>query len=526
MSTYAKMRVRRNSWRQKTGVVRAKLSYQLRENRRVKRERDQYKKNWRAAQQALDELKQHPSSQAVRSKSDLVFLALQLFLMARIGFRAVSRVLGVLAPYLGLSKRPCAQTISNWVSRLSLVRMRGAAPSETAGGVFAHGYILLLDISIGLGQGKILTILALDPRHHGVVTGAPLLKHTRCLAVAVADTWNGESICALLREVIAQFGAPVAYLKDGGTDLAKAVRLLHTPGLITPSIDDLSHYAANLLKHAFELDPHYQAFLEACGRVSRRLKQTVLACLAPPKVSTKARFMNLHRLVRWADQLLKQSPRGRAATGSLLQKLRDSLDQLPKGKRFIREFLANAKPLLECQKILKTGGLSQSTYAACQPLVASLPHPFIAVHFRLWLEQHLAAARTLGLQTVGLPISSDSIESLFGVAKRLGSGEVKDANRIALRIPALCQELTPAEAEQVLEITVNEQHETLGSLPSLIKQRRDVFNKGGGLDTINENVARSNIRLIRRSKSPQKTAHPTDNREISAHSGNLCPSPG
>lgn len=526
MSTYAKMRARRNSWRRKARVLRTKLSYQLRENRRVKRERDQYKKNWRATQQALDELKQHQSIQAVRSKSDLVFLALQLFLMARIGFRAVSRVLGVLAPYLGLNKRPCAQTISNWVTRLSLVRMSGAAPSQSAGGVFPQGYILLLDISIGLGQGKILTILALDPRHHGVVAGAPLLKHTRCLAVAVADTWNGETISALLGEVIAQFGTPVAYLKDGGTDLAKAVRVLHTPGVTTTSIDDISHYAANLLKHAFELDPHYPAFVQACGRVSRRLKQTVLACLAPPKVSTKARFMNLHRLVGWADRLLKQSPRGRAATGSLLQKLRDSLDQLPKGKRFIRQFLANAKPLLECQKILKTEGLKHTTYEACRSLVATIPHPFIAAHFRRWLDQHLAAARTLGLQTVGLPISSDSIESLFGVAKHLGSGEITDANRIALRIPALCQELTRADAEQVLQITVNEQHETVGSLPSLIKQRRDVFNNDGGLDTINDNVARSNIRLIRRSKSPQKTAVPIDNTENSVDSANLCPSPG
>ena len=73
---------------------------------------------------------------------------------------------------------------------------------------------------------------------------------------------------------------------------------------------------------------------------------------------------------------------------------------------------------------------------------------------------------------------------------------------------------------------VNEQHEVVGSLPSLIKQRRDVFNNDGGLDTINENEARSNIRLIRRSKSPQKTAHPVDNKEISVDSGNLCPSPG
>jgi hypothetical protein len=255
MSTYAKMPARRDNWRRKTGVLQTQLGYQLPENRRVKRERDQYKKNWQATQQTLDELKQHQSIQAVRSKTDLVFVALQLFLMARIGFRAVSRVLGVLVPYLGVNKRPCTQTISNWVTRLSLVRMSDAAPSQTAGGWFPHGYILLLDISIGLGQGKILTILALDPGHHGVVAGAPLLKHTRCLAVAVADTGNGETIGAVLHELIAPLGTPVAFLKDGGTDLAKAVRVLHTAGVPPASIADLSHYAANLLKHILNAIP-------------------------------------------------------------------------------------------------------------------------------------------------------------------------------------------------------------------------------------------------------------------------------
>ena len=525
MSTYAKMRVRRDCWRRKTGEVRTKLSYQLRENRRLKRERDQYKKRWRETQHAVDALRHRPSPLAVERKSDLVFLALQLFLVARIGFRAVSRVLSVLVSYLGFKKPPCAQTISNWVTRLSLVRMQGATPSAKDRGRLPHGYILLLDISIGLGQGKILTCLALDPRHHGVVADAPSLKHVHCLAVAVADTWNGETIAALLREVIARFGPPVAYLKDGGTDLAKAVRLLHTD-VIPVSIDDLSHYAANLLKHVFEFDPHYQTFVQACGKVSRRLKQTVLACLAPPKVSTKARFMNLHRLVRWADRLLKQSPRGRAAAGSLLEKLRNSFDQLPQSKRFIRTFLANAKPILECQKILKTRGLSQTTYEACQPILATIPHPYIAIRLRMWLDRHLAAARTLGVQTVGLPISSDSIESLFGVAKHLGTGEIKDANRIALRIPALCQELTRADAEQVCQMTVNEQNEMVGSLPSITKQRRDVFNTDGGLDTIKANTAQPNIRLILGSKIPQKTSQQDDLKKDSENPADLCPSLG
>jgi len=62
----------------------------------------------------------------------------------------------------------------------------------------------------------------------------------------------------------------------------------------------------------------------------------------------------------------------------------------------------------------------------------------VRIGFLTWIEEQLSIATTLKFGEVGMPISSDSIESLFGVAKQHGTGEIKDANRIALRIPALC----------------------------------------------------------------------------------------
>ena len=53
-------------------------------------------------------------------------VTLELFVRARIGFRAVSRVLGVLAAPLGLPKAPCPQTVINWVTRLSIARLQDA----------------------------------------------------------------------------------------------------------------------------------------------------------------------------------------------------------------------------------------------------------------------------------------------------------------------------------------------------------------------------------------------------------------
>jgi hypothetical protein len=124
MSTYAKMRKRRDNWRRKTAEVKAELRYKTREYKRIKKERGQYKEALRKAEANLNELKQQKNLLPVCDKTSLVFLALQLFVFARIGFRAISRVLAVFAPQLGLVKTPCTQTIIHWVIRLSIARMK------------------------------------------------------------------------------------------------------------------------------------------------------------------------------------------------------------------------------------------------------------------------------------------------------------------------------------------------------------------------------------------------------------------
>lgn len=241
----------------------------------------------------------------------------------------------------------------------------------------------------------------------------------------------------------------------------------------------------------------FDQFLRCCGLASKKLKQTILACLAPPKVSTKARFMNLHRLVRWAEKILGHSPRGRAAKGSILYKLRNAINQLPKCKPFIMDFLRDANALLAIQQILKTRGLSHETYRECQGLIDHIPpRSPIREGFVSWANAQLQVAADLGLSETGMPICSDAIESLYGVSKRLGTGEIKDAHRIALRIPALCGKFTDEDAERIMRVSVQEQYELEKFFPSLTKQRRKVLPNPGTLDELqSEKLAQKNFEL-------------------------------
>jgi hypothetical protein len=204
----------------------------------------------------------------------------------------------------------------------------------------------------------------------------------------------------------------------------------------------------------------------------------------------------VHRLFSWADRLLKLSPAGGAKAGSILARLRACMDELPACKDLIKRFRADAQGVLACQEILKTKGLSHAALAQCKPRICEIPSALVRQEFEASLEYQLATATTLGLDQVGLPISSDAIESLFGVAKRHGVGQTQDAARIALRLPALCGAPTREEAEQVLGISVARQHEITGQFTSLTKQRREVLGQGQELERLGQSLGKPHVELL------------------------------
>jgi hypothetical protein len=495
MSQQSKLRQSRQQWKQKAQERAAHNRYLRKALERLRNERDRAKQ---ALQEAHKQLRQK-EAQPTHLKAHRVWLTLTLFAGARISFRAVSRVLHVRADWLGIGKAPCPQTVINWVMRLSAVRMQSARLLQGAARhllPFTNGLLWMIDTSITLGTGKLLSVLALDAHHYQLAGVAPGFQHVRCIAVAVSPSWTGDRLAILLERVIAVVGRPAAYRKDGGRELKKATDVVSERGLGSPVIADISHAVANMLKRRYEKHPQFATFLSACGRVSSRLKPTVLACLTPPTVHTKSRFMHVHRLVRWADRVLGLLPTGRAKAGSVLAKLRTCLDELPACRSLICQFRDDAVALLACQQRLKTHGLSHDTLTQCEPLLDTMASVRVRQEFSRSLHHQFEAATRLGLDAVGLPISSDPIASLFGLTKQHGVGPVKDANRMALRIPALCGLPTPEEAQQVLESTVAQQKALTDGVSSLTKQRRQMRAKLHDLEQLRSGRDQGHVELI------------------------------
>ena len=506
MSQQSKLKQSRQQWKHKAKERAEHNRYLRKELERLRQERD-------LAKQALKEAKQPRRQKEARPthlKTQRVWLALTLFAGARISFRAVSRVLHVLAGWLGIGKAPCPQTVINWVMRLSVVRMQSVKLLQGAARhliPLSNGLIWMIDTSITLGTGKLLSVLALDAYHYQLAGCAPGFRHVHCIAVSVSPSWTGERLADLLERVISVVGRPAAYLKDGGSELKRATDLLSERQLGSPVIDDISHAVANMLKRRYEKHPQFSTLLSACGRVSSRLKHTVLACLAPPKVHTTSRFMNVHRLVRWADRVLGLLPAGRAKAGSVVAKLRTALDELPACRTLIRQFRDDAVALLACQQMLKTRGLTHDTLHECEPVLDTMASVRVRQEFSRYLHHQLETAKQLGLDEVGLPISSDPIESLCGLSKQHGVGPVKDTNRMALRIPALCGVPTLEEAQQVLEITVNQQQALSNGVASLTKQRRQMRAQPHYLEQLGNGREQGNVELIPPGKDRSDRSH-------------------
>ena len=98
MSPATRYKRSRDNWKQKATCRAEKNRYQSKELDRVKAERDRFKKELKESRARVHQLESQSRVVVVQSKVDLVFLALQLFVVARIGFRAVSRVLSTMSP--------------------------------------------------------------------------------------------------------------------------------------------------------------------------------------------------------------------------------------------------------------------------------------------------------------------------------------------------------------------------------------------------------------------------------------------
>ena len=89
---------------------------------------------------------------------------------------------------------------------------------------------------------------------------------------------------------------------------------------------------------------------------------------------------------------------------------------------------------------MKTEGLNESTYITAKNIVGELPEKsLLRTRLSTWLEKHINIHRALSIGQMSLIVSSDAIESLFGVFKTIIQRNPRgELNRLIYVIPLIC----------------------------------------------------------------------------------------
>jgi hypothetical protein len=479
-----KLQKSRDAWRKKA-TDRKKI---LRINEKRESRKDQKIKKLEELNQLLEQKNKALGEQLKEANSAAVVnldnarrtraLCVLLVIIGVVSFRSVTRILSIISGYYGvnISWIPHFTSVINWTLRVGLARLNSVIPID-------EPWVALIDVSIDVSIKKALVVLRIKLSTLQEKGRAITLEDCECIDVQVSDTWNGETVSAVLEGTFEKAGKPVAILKDGGSDLAKGVRVWreNTDSKDVFIIDDIGHVAANALKAAYSKLAAFIAFLASLKSGAAKLRQSDLSYLAPPQLRTKGRFQSITKVAEWASKILSLlGGPGRPKEGSLADRLREFMPGFSAQRRFIEGFARTAEVVSKVLEILKHEGINQKTYRECRNLLESLPNRCIAKkRLMKWLDKHLRIQCRMGIGQTPLPVSSDVIETLFGKFKvTLQRSNKAEFNRIVLSIPALCGKIDENQINSLLSSVTHKdlkQWENTNIMGSQAKSRREVL---------------------------------------------------
>jgi len=399
-------------------------------------------------------------------------------LQAVVSYRSVPRIIGLFNTNtpLQLSWTPHFTSVINWTLRLGLGVLKQVAP-------ISQPWVAIIDHSIDIGTKKALVVLRVTLDALSQRKSAIRLADCECIGLKICESVNGNSVSQDLEEIFNRSGIPKGIIKDCDYTLQKGVRLWSEKQTATiPVIEDIGHMMASALKAQFEKTSGYQRFTKLTANGAKRLRQTELAFLIPPKLRSKGRFQSVGKLGKWGEKMLDVfAVKGRAKKGSQLAKLRAALPDFGLSRTFIQSFAKTASVTSQVMAMLKNRGLDQVSYKECRQLAEDqLPrNSKVKKRLLIWLECHIEIQKQITTQP--LLVSSDIIESLFGNFKHIIERSPQaDMNRTSLLIPALCGRMDETTIAQTLSQTCHDDLKRWEqeNIPYTIQRKRQAFFSG------------------------------------------------
>jgi hypothetical protein len=373
----------------------------------------------------------------------LSFLALVLRYGASL--RCAAAALGWLGSVTGREDlSPDGATGRSWLMRLGLAAL-------TRPKAVADDWAWLIDHSIQVGRCKCLVILGirLGARPEGRALGHRDLEPIARVPMIEA---NKQTVAARLEEAAERTGAPRVILDDHGADLHGGVEIFRAAHPETIEVYDITHKAACLLKARLEADERWTGYATALGQTKFAVQQTELACLAPPSQRSKARFMNVGKLVAWGVRTLAlaDDPARLGPLGITADRVHEKLGWLAGYRAALEEWSGYQAVIDGALDFVRRRGLY---VGAGFDLAAALPAAAgSAGELREELIHFVRCESLKARPGERLPGTTEVLESCFGKLKALEDGQSKSGfTGLVLSLGAMVSDWTAEAIGEALD---------------------------------------------------------------------------
>ena len=291
----------------------------------------------------------------------------------------------------------------------------------------ADDWIWIVDHSVQLGSEKCLVILGV--RQSKLPQAELYLNYEDVEPIALLPVThsNGEIVYRQLLQTVEKTGLPREIVGDHGTDIKSGIERFCQDHEQTCYIYDIKHKGAAILKRELKDDQHWLKFIQLAAQTSKRVQQTGLSALAPPNQRSKARYMNVDKLVKWGQDklcyldLLESEPDDRFPP----QQVDDKLGWLSEYRDHLTEWQDLIEVVKTAEGYIKFVGIYRDCHIDLKQNPTFSPHTDrakrVGEELLTFIEQQSLKARP-GERLLG---SSEIIESVFGKLKNLEQDQVK-----------------------------------------------------------------------------------------------------
>jgi hypothetical protein len=317
---------------------------------------------------------------------------------------------------------------------------------------YADDWIWIVDHTVQWGAEKCLLILGIrkkDLPKNRALTFVDL-EPLELLPVTRSD---GTVVYDQLIHAASKTGIPRAIVSDGGPDLMLGIKKFIGEHKYTAHIYDIKHRMALCLKKTLEADAAWAGFTEFATIAQRYMRQSSVAALAPPNQRSKARYLNVDKLVNWATNVMNMTKERSEELFDSESKNR-SLGWLAGYKEDLEKWSRIIHVANTIVSFITINGISRGVTNELRLMLDDQAHCAASYAFQEFVLGYVLLSEGkvyVGERLLG---SSDIIESLFGKFKNLEKQQASSGfTNLLLALPGMLGKTSSEIVKQAMEAT-------------------------------------------------------------------------